>query len=256
MSFFNTFKTLAQLIATPRASAESFFNWQSLLNEVQNDRTRISALEVAAGGGVADVNIEDLKNVLTPGADKVVPIWDLANSRVRWISLLDEDDLVSDDDDAFATQQSIKAYIDSITRPNVDAKVTINSSQPLGTGLHEKLDLDSADYDIGSDFDLTNNFFVVPYDGRVSITGSVMYNAAAAGAVTITRVVKDLGGAGETLIAQIYRPKENNSFESVPLNVKTTLTAGDEISITVYCAVAGGIAHAGFGNTFVQFEYR
>lgn len=60
-----------------------------------------------------------------------------------------------------------------------------NSSQTISTGVETKINCDTVLWDFRGDFDLVNDWFLVPFEGRYVYTASLDFTTAAAGLVEI-----------------------------------------------------------------------
>lgn len=93
---------------------------------------------------------------------------------ISWgFEVLDEDDMSSDSATKLATQQSIKAYIDSLTSERPCIMVFLSADQTVTTGVTTKIELDSIIIDEGSYFDAAQYRWVPPA-GRYAINYGVL----------------------------------------------------------------------------------
>lgn len=118
----------------------------------------------------AVANLTGLWNAVTAYGRSLIAAADAAAARgVLGLTLLDEDDFASDSDTAVATQQSIKAYVDSATpfteeyQSTAQTMVTAGlltlahglSSQPKMIRLYAKCTTAEEGYVVGDNFDIS-----------------------------------------------------------------------------------------------------
>ena len=158
-------------------------------------------------------------------------------------SILDEDNLGSDSATALATQQSIKAYVDSqVTAQDLDisdgsSTISIDlDSETLsllgGTGVTSAASGNGVTFSIGQSVGTSDN---VVFN---QVTGALVGNASTATALAIARTISGVSFDGTSNITldtdDIGEGTTNKYFtaERVDDQVNTLLTAGANISLT------------------------
>ena len=157
-------------------------------------------------------------------------------------SILDEDNLASDSATALATQQSIKAYVDSqVTAQDLDisdgsSTIAIDlDSETLsllgGTGVTSTASGNGVTFAIGQSVGTSDN---VVFN---QVTGALVGNASTATALATARTISGVsfdGTANITLDTDDIGEGSNKYFtaERVDDQVNTLLTAGANISLT------------------------
>ena len=168
-------------------------------------------------------------------------------------SILDEDNLASDSATALATQQSIKAYVDSqVTAQDLDitdgsSTIAIDlDSETLsllgGTGVTATASGNGVTFAIGQSVGTSDN---VVFN---QVTGALVGNASTATALATARTISGVsfdGTANITLDTDDIGEGSNKYFtaERVDDQVNTLLTAGANISLT-YDDTAGTLTIA------------
>jgi hypothetical protein len=85
--------------------------------------------------------------------------------------VLDEDDMASNSSSSLATQQSIKAYVDSITPSDLFlAKTSGASTNSSGDGTEYTVLFDTETYDTGSNYVPGTGTYTVPSTGYYTFT--------------------------------------------------------------------------------------
>jgi hypothetical protein len=158
-------------------------------------------------------------------------------------SILDEDNLASDSATALATQQSIKAYVDSqVTAQDLDisdgsSTIAIDlDSETLsllgGTGVTSTASGNGVTFAIGQSVGTSDN---VVFN---QVTGALVGNASTATALATARTISGVsfdGSANITLDTDDIGEGSSNKYftaERVDDQVNTLLTAGANISLT------------------------
>ena len=169
-------------------------------------------------------------------------------------SILDEDNLGSDSSTALATQQSIKAYVDSqVTAQDLDisdgsSTIAIDlDSETLsllgGTGVTSAASGNGVTFSIGQSVGTSDN---VVFN---QVTGALVGNASTATALATARTISGVsfdGTANITLDTDDIGEGSSNKYftaERVDDQVNTLLTAGANISLT-YDDAAGTLTIA------------
>lgn len=99
----------------------------------------------------------------------------------------DEDDMASDSATALATQQSIKAYVDSgadgnmnfgdsMPSTSVRFRGYLSGNQSISSGVRATLEIDTEEIDTGNDFNTTTHKFTCPVDGFYFVSSVVNFN--------------------------------------------------------------------------------
>lgn len=120
---------------------------------------------------MADSKISDLNALTTIAPEDAFPVVDndvAETKKIAWSNLTkDEDDMSSDSNSHWPTQQSVKAYVDGqAINSGVRCKAELSSDQSVSSGTWTKLELATEIYDTGSDFDSTTNYrFTAPVAG-------------------------------------------------------------------------------------------
>jgi len=128
--------------------------------------------------------------------------------------------------------------------------VYLNSAQTVSDNTSTKIAFDTEVYDTGNDFDLTNDYFVVPEDGTYFFIGGVgFYDSGANNAINGCSSTIQLGS---TVIAQ----SENNfysnakpSFFSSELSVIRECSANDQITLYGRCDSTASNPRIGGGSS-------
>jgi|13_taG_2_1085334.scaffolds.fasta_scaffold42027_2 hypothetical protein len=128
--------------------------------------------------------------------------------------------------------------------------VYLNSAQTVSDNTSTKIAFDTEVYDTGNDFDLTNDYFVVPEDGTYFFIGGVgFYDSGANNSINgCSSAIK----LGSTVIAQ----RENNfysnakpSFFSSELSVIRECSANDQITLYGRCDSTASNPRIGGGSS-------
>ena len=166
-------------------------------------------------GGDLDLNGKNLDFPTTPNISDV----------------LDEDSLVSDSATKLATQQSIKAYVDSMAGTSSGCRVYRSAVQSIPDSAFTKVEFNAEDYDNQSEFDST-----VEHEFTAKIAGVYM--------VASTVTLDDLADAKTMLIAlfvndSVYAYGTSYALGSIT-DAKSTiampvkLAVGDIVDIRVF----------------------
>ena len=188
-------------------------------NDVPNTIS-VSSSITAADGLYSDTLT--LTNDASVGGALTVSNLTLSNTGVAVTAILDEDGLTSDRDDALATQQSIKAY--------VDAQVIAQDLDFTGDSGTGAVDLDSQTFTVSG---TTNE--IVTSAGIQTLTIGMPDNVIVGGALTVTT---DLTVSDSISVT-------NDATVSGAMTVTTDLTVSDSISVTNDANVGGALTVGG-----------
>jgi hypothetical protein len=211
---------------------------------VKNTSGQSATITTAAGTGIAVPNGETMF-VFCDGTNVVQAVTRIASADVDFAKLkgtgavvvtniLDEDNMASDSATALATQQSIKAYVDSQIAANNDlSEVLANGNTTGGTDLAVSAgdditftatsnaifaDNGKAIFGAGSDLQIYHDGTTSKIDGNLSVTNALTLSAGTANGVTYLNGSKVLT-SGSAL-----------TFDGSALAVTGTLSAGNGIS--------------------------
>lgn len=113
------------------------------------------------------------------------------------------------------------------------------STATLAAGYTRITNYDDVQYNVGSAFNNTTGFFVVPEDGLYFLTGHVGF----ASATTRKLVVIESGTATAGTNTQLVRHEgAATGYASLPLAVELELTAGESIALCAYSAAGSALA--------------
>jgi hypothetical protein len=177
---------------------------------VKNTSGQSATIKTAAGTGIAVPNGETMF-VFCDGTNVVQAVTRIASADVDFAKLkgtgavvvtniLDEDNMASDSATALATQQSIKAYVDSQIAANNDlSEVLANGNTTGGTDLAVSAgdditftatsnaifaDNGKAIFGAGSDLQIYHDGTTSKIDGNLSVTNALTLSAGTANGVT------------------------------------------------------------------------
>lgn len=145
----------------------------SAVNEITlaNAATTANPTITASGG---DDNISILIAGKGTGGVKI------GSGTVAATDILDEDTMSSDSATALATQQSIKAYVDTAAAARDKARAYRNGSQTISNNTFTKIQLNAESYDVGSRFDSTTNYrFVAGSTGYYLVVANIHWASSA-----------------------------------------------------------------------------
>ena len=178
-----------------------------------------------AGSGTTFVKIDNAGNLDVSGIGTISTL-QLGVSTVGVSSILDEDDMVSDSDTALATQQSIKAYVDT----EIDALTLSVKDDQAGSAL--TVDLSSETLIIEGTTDeiettLTNigggssdKKIKVGLPDDVTVSNIVTANAGFANTMTYSNTLIGVGNTTNQII--LHSETAANTYRSVEYSIQVT----------------------------------
>jgi len=234
-------------------------------------------VEVSRSNGTVTVGLPD---DVTVGGGLTATTFTLAGIAVT--AILDEDDMTSDRADALATQQSIKAYVDSqVTAQDLDiagdsgtGAVDLDSQSLTIAGTANEIVTSASgqtitlslpdDVTIGDSLTITNDASV---GGALTVTGAVDFNggidisggettlsSATVSDLTATRVV--LAGTGGALEDSANLTYSGNGLTvgAGGLNVTGVSTFSTDVTVTGDLQVSGNDIKDGSGTAAITFD--
>lgn len=188
----------------------------------------------------------------TAGTNGYTAKWNTDGDLVDGYEVLDEDDMASDSDTALATQQSIKAYVDSlISAISTDAsRVYLASNQSLSDSTYISIGFASEDFDTNTlhSTSVNNSRITIKTTGKYIITGCVGFASNATGK-RIVRIIKN----GATVLQYAGQDAQSSGNTDISIAVIASLTATDYVEIQGYQS-SGGSLDAIAGNDRTHFE--
>ena len=236
-----------------------------------------SEVDVSRSNGTVTVGLPD---DVTVGGGLTATTFTLAGIAVT--AILDEDDMTSDRADALATQQSIKAYVDSqVTAQDLDiagdsgtGAVDLDSQSLTIAGTANEIVTSASgqtitlslpdDVTIGDSLTITNDASV---GGALTVTGAVDFNggidisggettlsSATVSDLTATRVV--LAGTGGALEDSANLTYSGNGLTvgAGGLNVTGVSTFSTDVTVTGDLQVSGNDIKDGSGTAAITFD--
>ena len=194
-----------------------------------------------AGSGTTFVKIDNAGNLDVSGIGTISTL-QLGVSTVGVSSILDEDDMVSDSDTALATQQSIKAYVDT----EIDALTLSVKDDQAGSAL--TVDLSSETLIIEGTTDeietaLTNigggssdKKIKVGLPNNVTVSNIVTANAGFANTMTYSNTLIGVGNTTDQII--LHSELAANTYRSVEYSIQ--VTQGSNFHFTKLLALHDG----------------
>jgi hypothetical protein len=227
---------------------------------VKNTSGQSATITTAAGTGIAVPNGETMF-VFCDGTNVVQAVTRIASADVDFAKLkgtgavvvtniLDEDNMASDSATALATQQSIKAYVDSQISANNDlSEVLANGNTTGGTDIAVSAgdditftatsnaifaDNGKAIFGAGSDLQIYHDGTTSKIDGNLSVTNALTLSAGTANGVTYLNGSKVLT-SGSAL-----------TFDGTTFGVNNGVAGGAALSLTGTYSGAGSVAFLNF----------
>lgn len=164
---------------------------------------------------------------------------------------LDEDNMASDSATAVASQQSVKAYVDSGVTARPCARMYLGSDQtPVAASSYVKVEFDTEDYSVVSgEVDTSNHYYTATYDGKYLVKGSVNISGHAARDAVILRIYNTPKGHRATVI---QRAVDANSM-TITISDIIDVDAANNIEIDFYHNSANTITiESSSANTFMS----
>lgn len=186
-----------------------------------DNATGLVSLEVAAGAGGGDAWSDPVDSDIVPDADGTRDLGTTANrfaelhvdsmelaGTTTVSSILDEDTLVSDSATALATQQSIKAYADSIVGTIPAFRAYLSSNQSISSGVTTKAQIDTEVFDTTADYDNATNYRWTPSEaGKYAVFGAGQFGS---GLDDGERAIFYIYKNGSSIASQMLRAESTN----------------------------------------------
>ena len=197
---------------------------------IQGNTLRDSILTIN-GGAISGATTGSFSGTVSAGnldaSGGLVTFNQLSDGTLTMDAILDEDNMASDSDTALATQQSIKAYVDSQISLQGAA---MNIQGDTGTGsivfATETLDIAGTANEIETSFDNGTNTMTIglPDDvtmGNLTVNGTFVSDDITSGTVTITG---DMNVVGDTVMQGNLTVQGNTTIVN-----SNTITTGDNV---------------------------
>ena len=194
-----------------------------------------------AGSGTTFVKIDNAGNLDVSGIATVSTLY-LGVSTVGVSSILDEDDMVSDSDTALATQQSIKAYVDTeIDALSLSVKddqandaltVDLSSETLIIEGTTDEIETTLTNIGGGS----SDKKIKVGLPDDVTVTNIVTANAGFANTMTYSNTLVGAGSTTDQII--LHSELAANTYRSVEYSIQ--VTQGSNFHFTKLLALHDG----------------
>ena len=211
---------------------------------------------------LSDINVED-------GADKVATVGIVAdttpalggdldmNSKgidfpttANITDCLDEDSLVSDSATKLATQQSIKAYVDSALGNSSGCFVWRASAQTIAASTLTKVEFDTEGYDYQSEYDSSVNYrFTAKIAGVYAVSTMILFGSMDANARVYCGIY-----VNDALAFRGVDTSSSDTTTGTSANASVALAVGDYVEIKVEQNSAGSEDTYYAGNCFLTIQ--
>ena len=230
-------------------AAEHVNGTDDIQNATAGQKGVATAAQITKLDGIeALADVTDPTNVNAAGATMNADTTMAANGY-----FLDDDTMAGDDATKVVSQQSLVAYINGLLLPDIRARAYKAAAQlNFGDGDWTKLLLDTESYDIGGNFDVANNEYVVDRDGLYLILSGLVWDTAGMvgdRTVECAVYVDPLGAGADAAIMQSGFATDTNSNMANAVGDVVVLNDTDEVSLYGKASIGANTADALGGET-------
>lgn len=171
---------------------------------------------------------------------------------INWgFEVLDEDDMASNSNIKLATQQSIKAYVDTTPYPTFSAYLSAN--QAISASTETRINCDTESWDSHNYYDNSTNYRFTPLRaGRYLLVAHVIYSTGA----DVPRVEIRFRKNGTVIASPALTGRANSAQDlAIGNSIIVSLNGSTDYVDLAGFSLAAGNMLGGSANTFFQAHY-